>query len=72
MLGLHCYTDFSLVAENRGYSPVVMHGLLTVMASPVVEHRLEGAPASVVVAHGLSSRGSQVLEQRLNSRGAQA
>ena len=33
---------------------------------------LSGARASVVVAHGLSSCGSQALERRLSSCGAQA
>ena len=40
VLGLHCCTGFSLVAVSKGYTPVVVHGLLTAMASLVVEHRL--------------------------------
>ena len=34
------HLDFSLVAAIRGYSPVVVLGLLTAMASLVVEHGL--------------------------------
>ena len=37
----------SLVAENRGYSIVVVHGLLTVVAFLVVEYGLQGMQASV-------------------------
>ena len=40
VLGLHCYTDFSLVAETRGYSLVALHGLPVAVASLVAEHRL--------------------------------
>ena len=39
VLGLLCCTGFSLVAGNRGHSPVV-RGPLTVVASLVAEHRL--------------------------------
>ena len=39
---------FSLVAVTRGYSPVVVCGLLIAVASHVVEHRLYGAQVSVV------------------------
>ena len=38
VLGLRGCTSFSLAAEIRGYSLVVMLGLLTVEASLVVEH----------------------------------
>ena len=54
---------------HTGFSLVVVHGLLIVVASLVVEH---GVCASVVVAHGLSSCGSQALERRLSSCGAWA
>ena len=40
MLGLGCCVGFSLVAASRGYSPAVVRGLLTVVASLVAEHRL--------------------------------
>ena len=42
---------FSLIAVSRGYSLVVGHGLLTVVASLVAEH---GA-----LEHGLSSYGTR-------------
>ena len=62
---------FSLVAESRGYSLVVVHRLLTVMAL-LVEPGLSSAQAAGVAAHGLGSCGSQALEHRLNSWGTQA
>ena len=40
VLGLFAVSGFSLVAVTRGYSPVAVRGLLTVVASVVVEHRL--------------------------------
>ena len=65
MLGLHCCTGFSLVAVSRGHFLVVVHGLLTAVASPVVECglrlqllRLQG---SVVVVPRLWSTGSIVV-----------
>ena len=39
-LGLCCCVRFSLVMETGGYSPLVGHRLLIVVASLVVEHRL--------------------------------
>jgi len=42
VLGLHCCTNFSLVAVSRGYSLVAVHGLLIVVASLVAEHGLLG------------------------------
>ena len=57
---------------SRGYSLVTVPRLLIAMVSLVSEHGRQGVPTSVVVAHGLSSCGSQALEHRLNSRGAQA
>ena len=39
VLGLHC---FSLIAEGGGYALVVVHELLTVVASLAVEHELLG------------------------------
>ena len=46
---------------------VLFRGFLTAVASLVVEHRLQDMRASVFAARGLSSCGSQALEQRLNS-----
>ena len=40
MLGLCCCEGVSLAAVSRGYSLVVVHGLLTVVASFAVEHGL--------------------------------
>ena len=40
MLGLHCCTDFSLVAASRGYSLGVVSRLLIALASLVKEHGL--------------------------------
>ena len=53
MLGLHCFSDFSPVAESRGYSPAAVHTLLIAVAS-LVEHGPWGVWVSVGVAHGLS------------------
>ena len=39
VLGLCCYRGFALVAASRNYSLVVVHQLLTEVAS-LVEHRL--------------------------------
>ena len=36
-LGLHCFSDFSQVAQSRGYSPAAVHKLLIAVAS-LVEH----------------------------------
>ena len=58
MLGLRCCLGFSLVAASRGYSLVVVHGLLTVVASLVREYGLLVSWASVVVGHGLSCSGA--------------
>ena len=40
MLGLHCSVVFSLVAESRGSSLVVVRELLIEVASLIVEHGL--------------------------------
>ena len=45
---------FSLVVASRGYSRVVVHGLLIAVSS-LAEHRLQGAWASVVAAPRLWS-----------------
>lgn len=64
VLGLRCYSDFSLFVVSEGYSLaavsgtsslVGMQGLLIAVAYPVAEHRLQG---------------SQTPEHRLNSCGA--
>ena len=39
-MGLHCCEGFSLVAVRRGYSLVVLCGILIAGASLVVEHGL--------------------------------
>ena len=41
VLGLHCYTDFSLVETSWGHSQVVVQGHLIVVASLVVKHWLQ-------------------------------
>ena len=48
VLGLCCCAGFSLVAASGGFSPVVVQGLLTAMASLVGEHRLWSTPPSAV------------------------
>ena len=40
LLGLHCYTGFSLAAESGDHSLVVVHRLLSAVTSLVVEHGL--------------------------------
>ena len=40
LLGLHCCVSFSLVVVSRGYSLVVVCGLLITMASLVAEYGL--------------------------------
>ena len=64
--------SFSLVADSGGYSVVMVHRLLIMVASLVAEHRHLGIRASVVVACGLSSHLSWALEHRLSSCGAGA
>ena len=67
MLGLCGYAGFSLVVARRGYSLVMVRGLLPAVVSLGVEHRLPGAWASVAGACGLSSWGPWALEHSLNS-----
>ena len=67
MLGLCCYVLFSLAVVTRGYSLLVVHGLLIAVACLVVEHGLHGVLASLVVARVLSSCRFQALKHRLNS-----
>ena len=40
VLGLHCYSGFSLVSETKGYSLVALHGLTIAMATLIAEHGL--------------------------------
>ena len=56
LLGLHCFTGFSLVA---------VCGLLIAEASLVAEHKLWGTWASVVAAPGLYSTCSVEIEPEL-------
>ena len=57
MLGLCYCRGFSPVVASGGYFVVVIHELLTAVAS-LAEHGLQGAQASVAVAPGLWSTGS--------------
>ena len=59
MLGLCCYTGFSLVVASKGDSLAAANGLLTVVPPLVAQ----GALGHV----GLSSGGSWALEHKLNS-----
>ena len=52
MLGLRCFTGFSLVAVSGNYS-LAVRGLLIEVAALVAELRFQST-GSVVVAHGLS------------------
>ena len=70
MLSLHCYTALS--HSKQGYSLVAVCWLLIAVVSLVARPGLQGTQASVVVARGLSSYGSQGLEHRPDSCGAQA
>ena len=72
MLGLYCYTGFSLVAGIRGYLLVVVCRLLIAVASLVVEHEVSGMQASAVVVPVLSSCRSQALEDRLSNCSTQS
>ena len=63
---------FSLVVASGGCSLVAVCRLLIMAASPVAEHRPWGMRSSIIAARGLSSFGSQALEHRLSSCGAQA
>ena len=47
--GLRCCAGFSLVSTSWGFSPVVVQGLLTAVASLVGEHRFWSTPPSAVV-----------------------
>ena len=58
-------TNFSLVVQSRGYSPVVVHRLLTAVASLAVEG-LQGVRASAVAVSRLQSTGSVVVVHGLS------
>ena len=66
VLGLCCCMGFPLDAVSRGYSLVVMPGLLIAVASLIVEHRLQGTQASVVEAPGLQNTGPAVAVHGLS------
>ena len=54
-LSLLAAQGLSVVEASRGYSVVVVHGLLIAVVSLVVEHGLWEARALLVAAHRLSS-----------------
>ena len=79
MLVFVAVRGLSLVVVSGGYSLLQCVGfslrwllLLQSMGSRRTGFSSCGSRASVVVAHGLSSCGSQALERRLSSCGAQA
>ena len=65
MLDLHCWAGFSLLAADRGYSQLMVCGLLIEVASFVAGLRISGARVSVAVAPGLQSAGSGAVVHRL-------
>ena len=85
VLSLPCCTGFSPVKESRGYSLVVMCGLLTLVASHLggfsswwllllqnTGSRAWTSGGVALGACGLSSCGSWVLEHKLSNYGTQA
>ena len=52
VLDLRCCAGFSFIVSSRGYSLVMVHGLLIAVASLVVNHGLKSLWASVDVAPG--------------------
>ena len=66
MLGLRCYTGFSLVATSKGCSLVAVCRLLTVVASLVSENGLYGTQAPVAAVPRLDCTGSVVRVHRLS------
>ena len=68
-LGLRCCTQAFSSCSERGLLFIVVHGLLTAVASRCGA-RAPGARASVVVAHRLNSCGSWALECGLSNCGA--
>ena len=69
VLGLRCCPGFPLVSESRGYSPVAVWVLLTVLTS-AVEHRLQGTWPSAAAASGFQSTGSVVAANGLSCSAA--
>ena len=61
-----------LFVASGGYSPVVEHRLLFVVASLVAEHRPQRVQVSVFAARGLSTCSRWTPEQRLSSSGTRA
>ena len=57
------YARLSLIAASAGHSLVVVHGLLSVVAS-LVEHGLSGAWAPVIAVRGLNSCDMQAFSAR--------
>ena len=70
VLGIHCYTGFSLVVVSGGLLFVGMHKLLCCSGFSSCRARVLGVQASVVAARGPSRCGSQAQEHRLGSCGA--
>ena len=66
VLGLYAVHSLSVAVESRGYSLLMLHRLLIVVASLVSEHRLYLSWVSVVVAPGLQSLSSVVVGQGLS------
>ena len=73
---LCCFLHYNLFASGcagsallQGFSLVVVHGLLAVVASLVVVHRPQSTWASVVVVRGLTSCSSWAPERRFRSCG---
>ena len=72
VLGLCCCARAFSSCGERGLLFVVVHGLLTAVASLCCGARAIGMRASVVVARGLSNCGLRALEHRLGSCGTRA
>ena len=53
-LGLSCYSQAFSSGGEQDLLLIVVHGLLTAVASLIVEHRLSDVQASVIVLHRLS------------------
>ena len=70
VLGLHCYSGFSVAAVSRGYSPAAVCRLLIVVASLVAE----GGPwsAQVLECADFSSCRTWAQERQLRVSRAQA
>ena len=71
MLGLCCYTGFSLAVVSRSYSSLRCEGFSWWLLLLLLEDGLWGTQAPVVAASGLS-RGSWALGHRLSTCGTWA